>query len=198
MHRTDLAKHLLDDTSCSVLLYDYQGYGTSSGKPSVKGILKDGLCVFDYAVNELGYKDNQVTVYGESLGCAVTCYLAANRHPRAMILQSPFRSLPSIAKDVCGPLKMLPQAVFPEPRLNNEDVLKGKHAPLLIMHGTHDEVIPVEHGKRLYSSASEPKKFVLLERSSHNDTYIADAELFDKTLRDFFKDLPSGNEATQN
>lgn len=190
-HRIELARHLIDDTSASILLYDYQGYGNSKGHPSVKGILQDGLAAYDYATERLGYKSEEIVVYGESLGCAVSCYIASQRKTKAIILQSPFRSLPAVARDCVGLLKVLPPVVFPEPRLNNEKLLRKAHAPLLIMHGKHDEVIPFKHGEVLYREAAEPKKFVALENSGHNDTYLADSKLFDTSIKDFFKSLPN-------
>ena len=133
-HRSTLTGHLLKDTDYSVLLYDYEGYGNSQGKPSIKGILKDGIAAFDFAVEKLGYSPGKIIVYGESLGCAVTCDIASKRKPQGIILQSGFRSLPSIARDLFGPLKIMPGFIFPEPKLDNEKLLKGEHAPLLIMH----------------------------------------------------------------
>jgi fermentation-respiration switch protein FrsA (DUF1100 family) len=188
-HRSQLAAHLMLDSNCSVLLYDYQGYGNSQGKPSVKGILKDGLAAFDFSVDKLGYAPSKIIVYGESLGCAVTCAIASERKPEGMILQSGFRSLPTIARDIFGPLKLMPGFCFPEPKLDNEKLLKGEHAPLLILHGRDDEVIPFSHGEALYRSASQPKTFVPLEHSRHNDTFVADQETFDRSIADFVKTL---------
>jgi uncharacterized protein len=188
-HRCRLGEHLLKDTDCSVLLYDYEGYGASEGKPSVKGILKNGLSAFDFAVDKLGYSPSKVIVYGESLGCAVTCYIASRRKAEGIILQSGFRSLPSIARDIFKPLKIMPGFIFPEPRLDNEKLLKGEHAPLLIMHGKNDEVIPFHHGEDLYRSASPPKTFISLDNSGHNDTYVADGKKFDQGIADFVKTL---------
>lgn len=188
MHRVELARRLVSDTGCSIFLYDYQGYGASQGSPSVKGILRDGIAAFDFAVEKLEYKSEQIIVYGESLGCAVAAYIASQRQARAIILQSPFRSLPAIARDVFNPLKMLPGIIFPEPHLNTEELLKTAHAPLLILHGKSDEVIPYRHGESLHRVALEPKTFVCLA-SRHNDTYVADRETFDRSVRDFVASL---------
>ena len=194
LYRCDLVPHLVADTRCSVLMYDYEGYGGSTGKPSVKGILRDGVAAFDYAVNKLGYKPEQVILYGESLGCAVTCFIGTQRKPRAMILQSGFRSLPAVARDVVRVLKIVPGAVLPVPRLNNEKILQGEHAPVLIMHGKQDELIPFSHGETMFNKASEPKTFVALEHSGHNNTYKADAETFDRGIKDFVDKLPVINQ----
>jgi len=188
-HGSRLAAHMLKDTNCSVLLYDYAGYGKSEGKPSVKGILQDGLAAFDFAVDSLGYNANQIIVYGESLGCAVTCHIASERKPGGIILQSGFRSLPTIARDTFAPLKVMPGFAFPEPKLDNEKVLRGVHAPLLILHGKHDRIVPFHHGEELYRTASQPKIFVPLEHSGHNDTCTADGDLYDKAVSDFVKSL---------
>jgi uncharacterized protein len=188
-HRGRLAEHLIKNSNYSVLLYDYRGYGRSSGTPQVRGILEDGLAAFDFAVQELHYKPCRIIVYGESLGCSVACAIAAQRQPQGIIWQSGFRSLPAIARDAFFPFKIMPGFVFPEPKLASEKLLAGKHSPLLIMHGRHDEVIPFRHSEILYARASEPKKFVVLEHSGHNDTYIADADLFDRSIADFVQSL---------
>lgn len=192
-HRLELARHLMDDTNCSVLLYDYKGYGDSPGVPTVNGILTDGMAAYDYARSELHFPEDEIILYGESLGCAVSCHIGAHRKPKAIIFQSGFRSLPAIAKDILGPLKIIPGSLFPEPKLDNEKLLMKEHAPLLIMHGKKDEVIPFRHGKTLFHKASEPKTFVPLEHSRHNDTYTAaDKELFDRSITDFVRKVNYG------
>ena len=120
----------------------------------------------------------------------MTCDIAANRKPRAIIFQSGFRSLPSIAKDIISPLKLMPGFIFPEPRLDNEKLLQGEHAPLLIMHGKNDEVIPFKHAELIFEKASEPKTFVALN-SRHNDTYVVDADAYDRSVRDFMSQVDS-------
>jgi pimeloyl-ACP methyl ester carboxylesterase len=86
----------LTESGCSVLLYDYRGYGLSSGKSSLDSICDDGATMYSYAINDLGYRPNQVVLYGESIGTAVTCSLAANLPCAGVILQSGFTSLPSV------------------------------------------------------------------------------------------------------
>jgi len=188
-NRGVIVEHLLKNTDCSVLLYDYEGYGQSDGEPSTKGILVDGLAVFDYAVDQLGFAPSKIILYGESLGCAVTCSVASKRTPRGIIFQSGFFSLPTAAKSLMPALKIMPGFVFPEPRLDNSKILIAEHPPLLILHGKNDKVIPFKHGSELFKRASEPKLFVPLENSGHNDIYFADVGLVDSSIAEFVRGL---------
>jgi len=190
-NRGVIVEHLLKNTDCSVLLYDYEGYGQSGGEPSTKGILVDGLATFDYAADKLGYPPCKIILYGESLGCAVTCSISSKRKPLGIIFQSGFYSLPTAAKSLMPALKVMPGFVFPEPRLDNGKILIAEHPPLLILHGKNDKVIPFKHGAELFKRASEPKLFVPLENSGHNDIYSADAGLVDSTIAEFVRGLES-------
>lgn len=188
-HRLKLAEHLLN-TGCSVFLYDYAGYGASEGKPSPSGVQEDGLAAYDYVEKTLGYGPDQIILYGESLGCAVSSYVSTKRPVAALIVQSGFLSLPQIAKEKCIVFKPYPDWAFYKPHLSNADNLQTKHPPLLIMHGVKDAVIPFRHAEQLASIAGQPVVFVPLKNSGHNDTYISDSDLFDTTLKNFLESLP--------
>jgi uncharacterized protein len=186
-YRTALATDLLQ-AGVSVLLYDYQGYGLSNGSPTVKHICDDGLATYDYLREKLGYDPKNIILVGESLGCAVACQTSTARTCCALILLYGFSSLKSIACDKFFVLRAYPVALFPKPNLDNVAVLKSPHPPLLIMHGEHDQTVPVSHGKHLFAAAAEPKKLVILPNSGH---YIAqeDHDLFMSSLKEFVGSL---------
>lgn len=191
-HRAKLAEHLLN-AGCSVFMYDYGGYGNSTGSPSPDAVCQDGLVAYDYLCNKLAYAPQQIVIYGESIGGAVASYITAHREPAALIIQSGFLSLPDIAKEKFAPFKLFPNALFYQPHMSNLDALQQQHPPLLIMHGVQDRVIPFRHGEQLAAAASKPVTFVPLTRSGHNDTYIADAQLFDQSLKEFLNSLAPSN-----
>ena len=187
-HRLAHVIHMLN-TGQSVLLYDYQGYGKSEGDPSVRGIVDDGIAAYDFLNKEKGWKANQIVVYGESLGCAVTCQIAKARQVAAVILQSGFASLPAAARDRFIWLHLFPDWTFPQPQLNNCEVLANRHTPLLIIHGENDHILPIKYADQMYAAAAEPKQFIRLKHSGHNDVLDADVKEYMAALGKFMKEL---------
>lgn len=161
-YRFDLADSLLA-CGLSVLLYDYQGYGKSEGEPGVEAICQDGEAAFEYLRDKKHYSPDNIVLYGESLGCAVTCHIAGHSHCAAMILQSGFSSLPNIAREKFLFLKLYPDLLFPQPRLDNLAVVRLAHPPLLLLHGEDDPVIPASHARLMYEQACQPKQLVVLK-----------------------------------
>ena len=181
--RVGLAEYLLS-AGVSVLLYDYQGYGKSGGVASIRNICADGIAAFDYARDQLGFKPEDIILYGESLGCAVACHAASERSCGALILQSGFSSLKAIASQAYWIFNIYPSFCFPRPPLDNLSFLQGKHPPVLIVHGQNDQTIPVSHSELMFRAASEPKQLVILPSSNHG-VEPADNELFRQHLAAF-------------
>lgn len=169
----------------SVLMYDYRGYGKSTGEPTIDGIKEDGLSVYDYAKNELHYKPENIIVYGESLGSGVTTYIARNRTVGGIIIQSGFSSLSDAAKDRLPWLWLYPQLAFAGVELDNAGYLNGKHAPLLLVHGDKDAILPIKHAYKVIANASEPKTFVKVAGAGHNDVSTFDVKVFATALQNF-------------
>lgn len=157
--------------SCSVFVYDYQGFGRSSGKPSVEGVCNDAEAAYDCLTSELGIDAGQVILYGESLGAAVSTYLSSKRPCAGIILQSGFASLKRIAGEHFPLLNIYPGALFPKPPLDSVAVLKMPHPPLLLIHGEFDPVINVRHSRALYEAAVSEKTFLSLPNTSHADIW---------------------------
>jgi uncharacterized protein len=187
-YRTDLVE-LLTKAGASVLIYDYEGYGASDGTPSVAGICKDGFGAYKYLTETKNIKADRIILYGESLGAAVTTYLAARVPCRAIILQSGFASLRQIALERYPILSIYPESFFPEPHLNNLEILSQAHPPLLIIHGQQDTVIPCAHADSLYRHALAPKKIVVFPESGHTNFYKTAPEKFIETVRSFIGEL---------
>ncbi len=159
----------LNEAGCSVLLYDYRGYGLSTGKCSLDGISDDGATMYRYATTELGYKPSQIVLYGESIGTAVTCNLAANSPCAGVVLQSGFSSLLSVGRHLFPALYLFPDAVFAEPHFNDSERVKSVHVPILIIHGKRDHAVPYQDSEVLFANANQPKSLVLLPDCGHND-----------------------------
>lgn len=185
-NRLFLAQQLINQ-KLSVLIYDYQGYGDSAGEVGLRQLISDGLAAHDFVVNRLGYKPNQIITYGESLGTGVACEVAKERVCKAIVLQSPFTSLPEEAKDSFPLLFLYPDWLFPKPRFENLVYVKQTHPPLLIIHGAMDQRIPVKHAVKLFNESLEPKQLVLLPNAGHNNVGGVDFEMYTEALRKFFK-----------
>lgn len=185
--RTALANDLLELRQ-SVLLYDYEGYGLSEGKPSIPNICRDGLTMYDYAREKLGYADKNIVLWGESLGCAVACEMSRQRPCQALILESGFSSLKSIAGEKLWIMHAYPTAFFPKPHLDNLSILTAPHPPLLLIHGELDTTVPPAHSRLMFAKAAEPKRLLILPHSGH---YVAteDNPAFMDVLRSFFASL---------
>ena len=172
-HRLELCPLLLS-TGCSVLLYDYVGYGKSTGSPSLPNVCADAVAAFDYLTNDQRLKPDDVIIYGESIGCGVTSELSRQRRAGAIILQSPFTSLPACGADKLPFMRLYPQWIYPGPHLDNLGIMQAAHAPLLIIHGMKDAILPYQYAERIMAEAAEPKTLVLLPDAGHNDVCSVD------------------------
>lgn len=156
----------LADLGLSTLLVDYRGYGGNPGTPSEDGLAADARAALAHLDRR---RDVDGVVYlGESLGAAVAVGLAVEREPAAVVLRSPFTSL----ADVAGAHYPLPTAVLeaslPD-RYPSIDRIGGVNAPVLVIAGERDRIVPFAHSRRLFEAASEPKRFVAIEGADHND-----------------------------
>ena len=182
---------LLIRAGAAVFIYDYRGYGRSKGAPTVRGICEDGLVAFDYLNRERGVPHTKIVLYGESLGTAVTCEIAAERNCSAVVLQSGFSSLKKIGQEQLPLTKIYPQMLFPKPLLDAADRMSSRKGyPLLIIHGEKDQVVPFAHAQEIFERASEPKQIVQLPECAHSDIWCTSPEEFVKSVRLFLSELP--------
>lgn len=187
-HRLPAVIHMLN-LGASVLVYDYQGYGQSEGDPSVGGIVEDGIGAYDFLNKVKGWKPSQIIAYGESLGCAVTCQISKQREVAGVVLQSGFSSLPTAARDRFIWLNLFPDFTFPQPQLNNCEILAQSKVPLLLIHGEKDEILPIKYADQMYKAATAKKQFIRLKHSGHNDVLNLDLKEYTAALGSFMKSL---------
>lgn len=182
-HRVPLIGMLLNQ-KLSVLAYDYQGYGNSQGEPSIDNICDDGLAAYGFLISR-GIAPEKIVVYGESLGGGVTSHIATHRKVGAIILQSTFSSLPHVAKKKMLLMRLYPLFLYPKNKLDSANMLSEQHAPLLIVHGKADSIIPFSESEVLFERASEPKKLAAIENANHNDIYGEYIDTFNKEVSAF-------------
>ncbi len=160
------ARPLLD-AGFGLLLVEYRGYGGNPGSPSESGLYADGRAALAF-LDGLGIGADRIVLYGESLGCAVAVELAAARPFAALVLEAPFTSIPDVA---AGHYPYLPVRWLAKDRFASIAKIGRVQAPLLLIHGERDNVVPIRFGRRLYEAAPEPKRALFLATAGHNDLY---------------------------
>ncbi|HEV7551730.1 MAG TPA: alpha/beta hydrolase [Candidatus Angelobacter sp.] len=148
----------------SVFAYDYEGYGTSEGKPSERAFYEDAAAAYEFLAVNLKTAPDRIIIFGRSVGTGPAAYIAAKRPCAGLILQSPFVS----AFRVLTRIPLLPFDKFP-----NYKYIRHVHSPVLIMHSRADSVIPFWHGKKLFDMANLPKHSFWATNADHNDFELA-------------------------
>jgi len=143
----------------------YRGYSGSTGSPSEAANLKDAALAYDTLVAE-GVDPGDIFIYGESLGSGVAVATAARKRAGGVILDAPYTSVVDIA---ARRYPILPVRTLLIDRYESDKRIRQVKAPVLILHGEKDRVIPAEMGRALYALANEPKKLVLYPEGHHID-----------------------------
>jgi fermentation-respiration switch protein FrsA (DUF1100 family) len=162
-HRVPRFAPLVADGT-GLLALSYRGYGGSTGSPSEAGFIADARALYEFALARYGA--GRIVLWGESIGSGVAVALATEKKIAALILEAPFTSAADVGAKAYpfAPVRLLMKDQF------RSDLRIAKvHAPLLIMHGALDRVVPVTFGEKLFALANEPKRFVRFARGEHND-----------------------------
>lgn len=147
-----------------VLLFDYRGYGKSTGSPSEEGTYRDVRAARRALLDQEGVEESRFLYAGESLGAAVALALALEAPPRGLVMQSAFTSVRDVARVHYA---FIPRAAVPDayPSLGRVGELE---APLLVLHGERDEIVPLAHGRALFEAAPEPKEIRVFPGVGHD------------------------------
>jgi hypothetical protein len=165
-HRVDTLKLRRDRLGANVFIFDYREYGRSEGTVSEEGTYRDGTAAIKYLRSRPGLDPSRIVLFGESLGGAVAVEMAIRYGCAALILESPFLSIAEMAK-VSFPF--LPIGPLLRTKYDSLSKIGKVKAPILIVHGEQDEIVPFRHGRRLFEAASEPKEFFAIRGAHHND-----------------------------
>jgi len=153
----------------NMLVFDYRGYGDSTGKPTAKGIKEDAIAVHDFLVSR-GVKPETIVPYGRSIGSGAASFMANQRAVAGLILVQPLTSTLDMGRKT---YPFLPIRFLLTERLDNSAELARFELPLLIIHGDCDDIVPYSMGQELYRDAiTKDKKMITLEGGDHN--YIGD------------------------
>jgi len=163
----------------SILVVDYRGYGRSEGRASEAGLYEDALAGYRY-LRGRGYKPEQIVVHGESLGTVAAAHVASVEPVAGLILEAPFPSARAVAHTVLpllGPLLVW--------GFDLKARLARVAAPLLVIHGEQDEVIPFRLGRAVFEAAPQPKEFWAIPGAGHNDVPETAGPDYPARLRSF-------------
>jgi uncharacterized protein len=162
-YRVDRYRALTQDGSGLVAL-SYRGYGGSSGRPSEAGLIEDARATYGFAAKR--YPEARLVLWGESLGTGVAIALAAEKKVARLVLEAPFLSGVSIAASV---YPFVPVRWLMKDQFRSDLRIRDVTAPVLVVHGDRDNVIPIEWGERLYALIVGPKRFLRIPGAGHED-----------------------------
>ena len=154
-------------TGFGVFYLNNRGYGGSGGRPTEENNVADAIAAYDHLTG-LGVPANRIIAFGESLGSGQAVRLAAERAVAAVVLEAPLTSTIDVARGTCF---WLPLGLLITVTYDNERNIRSVTAPVLILHGVQDAVIPVEMGLRVYQAANEPKRIEAFPNGTHEDLF---------------------------
>ncbi len=148
-----------------VLLLEYRGYGGNPGRPSEAGLYADARAALDF-LDGAGVAAGRRVLYGESLGSAVAVQMAAERAVGAIVLEAPFTSVPDIG---WSKFPIFPVRWLARDRLDSLAKIGAIAAPVLLLHGEQDQVVPIRFGRALFAAARDPKEMRIFPAAGHED-----------------------------
>jgi len=170
------------DMNINFLIIAWRGFSGNDGKPSEKGLYKDGESAIDWMLKK-GASERNIILYGESLGTGVATHLAQNKNFAGVILETPFTSMINAAKTF---YPYIPVNLLLKDKFENYKKIKNINSPILVMHGEIDQIVPFSMGKKIYEIANEPKYSYFTEYDNHMMVY--DEKLI-LALKSFIKSL---------
>ena len=170
------------DMNVNFLLVAWRGFSGNKGTPTEKGLYEDAESAVRWLKSK-GVRENNIIVYGESLGTGVATEIAQNKNFAGIILESPFTSMIDAGKDK---YPYLPVRLLLKDRYESNKKIKNINSPILIMHGKADNIVPFHMGKKMYELANEPKYSYFSEYDDHMMEYN---EKLLKVLKDFIGSL---------
>lgn len=145
-----------------VLSYDYPGYGHSAGSPGERSCYRNAERAYRFLVAEEQIDPSRIVLIGQSVGTGPTCWLAERHDARAVILISPFMSAYRV---------LTHYPIIPGDKFKNLKRIRKIDAPLLVIHGREDEMIPFQHGRRVFEAHRGPKEFLDVDGAGHNNLW---------------------------
>ncbi len=172
---------IFHELGLSVFIFDYRGYGKSDGKPTEKGTYLDSEAALEYIIDNWHIAPSEIIYFGRSLGGAIASWLAVEHPPKMLIIESAFTSTADLGSEIYPfvPVKLLLR--FKYKTIEN---LRKINCPVLVIHSRDDDIIPFEHGQKLFEAANEPKRFLEIF-GTHNNGFSISGTVYQKGLEEF-------------
>jgi fermentation-respiration switch protein FrsA (DUF1100 family) len=148
------------------LLFDYRGYGGNPGLPSETGLARDARAARAFIDRREDLDHSRIVYFGESLGAAVAARLASEHLPAALILRSPFTSLPDIG---AHHYPILPVRWLLKDRYPVMSLVRNLRTPILVIAGERDQIVPPSFSEQVYDAAAPPRRLEMIPDADHND-----------------------------
>lgn len=184
MHRLDTI-NIFNELGLNCLMFDYRGYGHSTGKPTEQGTYIDTQTAYDWLVNTKKQDPENIIIFGRSMGCAIAANLASRVKAKAVVLESGFTSFGDIGQKF---YPYMPVKLFATFSYNTIEYIKKTDIPVLIIHSKDDEIVPFEFGQKLYNAASEPKEFLEIF-GRHNDGFLMTGDRYRNGLENWIESM---------
>ena len=172
-HRVENIALLRRAIPLNIFIFDYRGYGRSDGRLadlSEEATYHDAEGALAYLRGRADLRETRLVYFGRSLGAAIAVEMARHHPPAGLILETPFTSIKDMGRVL---LPWLPIGGLVRTQYDSLAKIREVRAPLLILHGDRDEIVPFEQGRRLFEAANEPKIFHTIRGAHHNDTFVA-------------------------
>ena len=170
------------DMNINFLIIAWRGFNGNKGKPSERGLYLDGKSTIDWLIKK-GVNEENIILYGESLGTGVATHLAQNKNYAGVILETPFTSMVDAAKNF---YPYIPINLLLKDKFENFKKVKNINIPILVMHGEIDQIVPFSMGKKIYEIANNPKYSYFTKYDDHMMEYDENLVL---ALKSFFNSL---------
>jgi len=165
----------------AVLLFDYRGFGGNPGAPSEEGLKHDARAARDYVSGRADVNRERLVYFGESLGTAVAVELAVAHPPAAVVLRSPFTSMTDVGRHH---YPVLPVRWLLRDRFDTINRIARVDAPVMVIGGDADSIVPIAHTRRVFEAARDPKTLLVIEGADHNDGSLLNGrEMIDSVIR---------------
>jgi alpha-beta hydrolase superfamily lysophospholipase len=180
----DVIPHLLK-AGLSILFFDYRGFGKSSGRATYRGVIDDGVTAARFH-DSIRPKHLPSILYGFSLGGAIAAQVIRRHRFDGLILQSTFTSLANLTRVMYprAPMHLLAGGLFDTLR-----VIRTLDVPLLVMHGTADEVVPCSMSHEIFAACNTRKHLHIVENALHKDMYEREGDALVRSVSEFIAEL---------
>jgi fermentation-respiration switch protein FrsA (DUF1100 family) len=179
-HRLDSIA-IFNRLGLDVLIIDYRGYGQSDGEVSEAGTYRDAEAAWQYLTESRGIDPDRIVVFGRSLGASIAAWLASRHTPAALIVESGFSSVPSMAERL---YPFLPVRLLATYHYDTRSYVSDLDCPLLVVHSPADEIIPYAEGRQVFEAAPGDKRFLEI-RGGHNDGFLVSGAAYLDGMRTF-------------